>query len=209
MGTMSMKRRIALVGTVAAAGMMLAACNDAGTGAAAKPKSGPQVPVAATAAPGDQPSTAPSAAPSTPAAPAAQGRRNWKGWTVLTATNNDTLGQIVVDGKGFTLYRFDKDTQKPSVSNCFGSCAKTWPPVKFTGKLRLKGIPRSAIGNIMTKDGICQATINGWPIYHYSKDTAPGQINGQGVGGTWFAVAPDGKKAGGGKVPSADGNAGY
>jgi predicted lipoprotein with Yx(FWY)xxD motif len=201
---MSMKRRIALVGTVAAAATMLAACDGTGS---ATPKSGAEVPVAATAAPGDQPSTAPSTTPSTtPSAPAkaAQGR-NWKGWTVLTATSNDTLGQVVVDGKGFTLYRFDKDTPKPAVSNCFGPCAKTWPPVKFTGKFRLKGIPRSAIGNIMTKDGICQATINGWPIYHYSKDTAPGQINGQGVGGTWFAVAPDGKKAGGGKVPGQGG----
>jgi predicted lipoprotein with Yx(FWY)xxD motif len=190
---MSMKRRIAFVGTVAAAGMMLAACNDAGE--SAKPKSGPQVPVAATVAPGDRSSSA-------------QGR-NWKGWTVLTATNNDTLGRIVVDGKGFTLYRFNKDTPDPSVSNCFGACAKTWPPVKFTGKLKLKGIPRSAIGNIMTKDGVCQATINGWPIYRYSKDTAPGQINGQGVGGTWFAVAPDGKKAGGGKVPSGGDSGSY
>jgi predicted lipoprotein with Yx(FWY)xxD motif len=208
---MSRKRRIALAGTVTVAGLMLAACGGSGgDGAGAPPKSDVQVPVAATGAPNEEPSPAPTDSPSaSPSAspsstPSTAAGRRWKGWLSLAATKNDTLGTTVVDGKGFTLYRFDKDTAKPSVSNCFGSCAKTWPPVKFTPKLKLKGIPRSAIGNIMTKDGICQATIGGWPIYRYSKDTAPGQTNGQGVGGTWFAIAPDGTKAGGGKVPAAN-----
>jgi predicted lipoprotein with Yx(FWY)xxD motif len=134
--------------------------------------------------------------------------QNWKGRLVLSTAQNATLGTTVVDAKGFTVYRFDKDTAKPPVSNCSGACAKLWPPVKFTKKLKLTGIPRSAIGNIMTKDGICQATISGWPAYTYAKDTAPGQITGQGVGGTWFAMAPDGTKAGGGKVPAPAGGTG-
>lgn len=200
---MSMKRRITWAGTATVAGLMLAACGGTGGGTAAEPASDAQVPVAATAAPGDEPSAAPSqSAPSTANSP------NWKGWLRLSVSQNDTVGTTVVDGKGFTLYRFDKDTAKPSVSNCSGACARVWPPVKFTSKLKLKGIPRSAIGNIMTKDGICQATIGGWPIYRYSKDTAPGQTNGQAVGGTWFAVAPDGTKAGGGKAPAQGGSQG-
>ncbi|MDN3358236.1 hypothetical protein [Actinomadura sp. DC4] len=194
---MSMKRRMALAGTATVAGLTLAACGTGGSDAA-KTKAEPQVPVAA---------TAPAPAQTTPAQnpPAAQ---NWKGKLVLSAAPNATLGTTVVDGKGFTVYRFDKDTAKPPVSNCSGACAKLWPPVKFTSKLKLTGIPRSAIGNIMTKDGICQATINGWPAYTYAKDTAPGQLTGQGVGGTWFAVAPDGTKAGGGKVPAPVGGTG-
>jgi predicted lipoprotein with Yx(FWY)xxD motif len=190
---MSMKRRITLAGTATVAGLMLAACGTGGNDTA-KPKAEAQVPVAATTAPGGAPAVAQSA-------PAAAAR--WKGWLVLSDAQNPTLGTIVINGKGFTVYRFDADTAKPSVSNCSGACAELWPPVKFTKKLRLKGISRSAIGNIMTKDGICQATINGWPAYTYAKDTAPGQINGQGVGGKWFAMAPDGSKAGGGKVPGA------
>lgn len=199
---MSMKRRIALAGTATVAGLTLAACGSGGSDAA-KTKSEPQVPVAATApAPVQSP---PVQSPPVQNPPAAQ---NWTGWTVLSTAQNATLGTTVVDGKGFTVYRFDKDTAKPPVSNCSGACAKLWPPVKFTKKLKLTGIPRSAIGNIMTKDGICQATINGWPAYTYAKDTAPGQITGQGVGGTWFAMAPDGTKAGGGKVPAPAGGGG-
>ena len=192
---MSMKRRIALAGTATVAGLTLAACGAGGSDAAKK--SDAKVPVAATA-----PANAPAPVKSVPAA-----GRNWKGRLVLSTANNGTLGTTVVDGKGFTVYRFDRDTAKPPVSNCVGACAKLWPPVKFTGKLKLTGIPRSAIGNIMTKDGICQATINGWPAYTYAKDTAPGQISGQGVGGTWFAMAPDGSKAGGGTVPAPAGGA--
>jgi predicted lipoprotein with Yx(FWY)xxD motif len=193
---MSSKRRIAIAGTVAIAGLTLAACG-AGGGDAAKPKSGVQVPVANAA-----PNTQPQAAQNPPEQSVPVAAPKWKGWLVLSTAQNAQLGTTVVNGKGFTVYRFDNDTAKPPVSNCFGACAKLWPPVKFTKKLKLTGIPRSAIGNIMTKDGICQATLNGWPLYTYAKDTAPGQINGQGVKGTWFAIAPDGSKAAGGKVPA-------
>ena len=198
-----MKRRIALLGTATVAGLTLAACGASG-GDVAKPKSDAQVPIAAK---NGQQQAAPAQNPPAQNVPVAGAQ--WKGWLVLSSAQNPVLGTSVVNGQGFTVYRFDKDTAKPPVSNCSGACAKLWPPVKFTSKLKLNGIPRSAIGNIMTKDGICQATVNGWPIYTYAKDTAPGQINGQGVGGTWFAVAPDGTKAGGGKVPAqAGGSAG-
>jgi predicted lipoprotein with Yx(FWY)xxD motif len=190
-----MKRRITLAGTATVAGLMLAACGTS-VGDTAKPKTEAPVPVAATTAPDNAPAVE-------QGAPAAA--QNWKGWLVLSDAQNPTLGTIVVNATGLTVYRFDADTAKPPVSNCSGACADLWPPVKFTKKLKLKGIPSSAIGNIMTKDGICQATINGWPAYTYAKDTAPGQINGQGVGGKWFAMAPDGSKAGGGLVPNSPG----
>ncbi|RAY13836.1 hypothetical protein DPM19_18460 [Actinomadura craniellae] len=122
----------------------------------------------------------------------------WRGRTALRVVNDPTLGKVVVDGQGRTLYRFDKDTPRPPVSNCLGACAKTWPPVTWTKNMTLTGIDRGAIGNMMRKDGICQVTLNGWPLYRYIKDTRPGDTLGQGVGGTWFVAAPNGKKAGGG-----------
>ena len=189
---MGTKRRITLAATATVTGLMLAACGTAGSDTA-RPKAEAQVPVAATTAPDNAPAVE-------QGAPVAAAQR-WKGWLVLSDAQNPALGTIVVNGKGLTVYRFDAD--KPSVSNCSGACATLWPPVKFTKKLKLKGIPRAAIGNIMTKDGICQATINGRPAYTYAKDTAPGQINGQGIGGKWFAMAPDGSKAGGGLVPGS------
>ncbi|MFD9330784.1 hypothetical protein [Streptomyces sp. NPDC060065] len=53
-------------------------------------------------------------------------------------------------------------------------------------------------------DGTLQVTIGGWPVYRFSKDLEPGDTNGQGVGGTWFGVTPDGQKAGVTGTPDAD-----
>ncbi|MBA2624935.1 MAG: hypothetical protein H0U89_04955, partial [Acidimicrobiia bacterium] len=41
-----------------------------------------------------------------------------------------------------------------------------------------------------------QVTYGDKPLYHYAGDGAPGDVNGQGVGGVWWAVTPDGEKLG-------------
>ncbi|MFD5732146.1 SCO0930 family lipoprotein [Streptomyces sioyaensis] len=105
------------------------------------------------------------------------------------------LGPVVTDSKGMTLYRFDKDTAKPPKSNCSGSCATTWPVVPADGAQAPAGIAKSALGSVTRADGTKQLTIGGWPAYRYAKDTKPGDTKGQGVGGTWNALAADGKKA--------------
>jgi len=106
------------------------------------------------------------------------------------------LGGYVVDGEGFTLYRFNPDTPNPSKSTCNAGCAITWPPVLATHKVQYIGLQRKNIGTLHREDGSVQMNIGKWPVYRFSKDAAPGQINGQGVDGNWFAVAPDGSKAG-------------
>lgn len=106
------------------------------------------------------------------------------------------LGPVVTDSKGMTLYRFDKDTPDPSKSNCSGSCATTWPVVPADGASAPAGIDKSKLGSVTRADGTKQLTIGGWPAYRFAKDTKPGDTKGQGVGGTWNALASDGKKAG-------------
>lgn len=125
-------------------------------------------------------------------------------WVQLSAGSANGLSPIVHDGAGFTMYRFDKDTPNPSASHCDGQCAVTWPPVlvRPDSKVFVDGVPVKQIGVIKRDDGTLQLTIGHWPIYRFSKDTAPGQTNGEGVGGTWFAVSPMGKK-----VLPADGSA--
>ena len=117
-------------------------------------------------------------------------------WVQLSSAAAGSLNPVVVNGAGFTLYRFDKDTSSPSQSNCNGACAVTWPPVLVspTGKIFLNGVSKSEVGVVRRADGTLQVTIGGWPIYRFSKDTAAGQANGEGVGGTWFAVSPQGGK---------------
>ncbi|MGW2230135.1 hypothetical protein [Streptomyces formicae] len=119
-------------------------------------------------------------------------------WVQLSAGKAGALDPVVVNGSGFTLYRFDKDTASPSKSNCEGACATTWPPVLVNpgGKIFVDGVDPSAVGVITRSDGTHQVTVGGWPVYRFSKDLRPGDTNGQGVGGTWFGVRPDGGKAG-------------
>ncbi|WP_305787620.1 hypothetical protein [Symbioplanes lichenis] len=121
----------------------------------------------------------------------------------LNATENDEIGTYVTDGAGRTLYRFDEDDNKPPKATCNGDCAKTWPPllIKSPGKIFPKGLDPKILGYVERADGHCQVTINGWPVYYFAQDTEPGDIKGQGVKGTWFAVAPDGGKT---QLPDAD-----
>ncbi|MFE4919163.1 SCO0930 family lipoprotein [Streptomyces sp. NPDC056661] len=122
----------------------------------------------------------------------------------LAVWDSKKLGKVLTDSEGFTLYRFDKDTASPPKSNCEGDCAKIWPVVPAGNVTAAAGTDDALIGKVTRADGTQQLTIAGWPMYRYAKDAKPGDANGQGVGGTWFASAPDGKKA----AVNADGPAG-
>lgn len=97
-----------------------------------------------------------------------------------------SIGPVLADAKGFTLYWYAKDTMMTSA--CTGSCATAWPPV--TGKpaaamgVRLVG----KFGTIKRANGVLQATYKGHPLYTYAGDSAPGQTKGNGLGGVWHAL---------------------
>ncbi|WP_433263180.1 hypothetical protein ACQPZF_31510 [Actinosynnema sp. CS-041913] len=106
------------------------------------------------------------------------------------------LGTVLTDGKGLTLYRFDQDTANPSLSTCDGDCAVKWPPALApAGEVQAQGVDQGLVGTVEREDGTKQLTVGGWPVYRFAQDAAPGEAKGQGVGGTWFVAAPDGKKA--------------
>jgi predicted lipoprotein with Yx(FWY)xxD motif len=128
-------------------------------------------------------------APEGQAAPAPSGPQ-----VTLVGKSVPKMGEVVQDGDGRTLYRFDKDTPDPAKSNCEGQCAVTWPPVLSDGTPQLQGVDPALVSTVKRADGTDQVTLDGWPLYTYAKDEAPGQWKGQGVGGTWFVVRPDGKR---------------
>jgi predicted lipoprotein with Yx(FWY)xxD motif len=177
----SKKWGIAAVGGVLAA-MALTGCAPRGTGA------GYDAGAPALAGATDGPSAAPAAAPTTPAAAPV------KLTEALTAKTIKKMGKVVTDQNGWVLYRFDADTAKPSKSNCEAKCAKVWPPAITDGNPKLSGVDASLVGTVTRGDGSMQITLNGWPLYRYIGDKAPGQWKGQNVGGKWFVSAPDGKK---------------
>ena len=126
----------------------------------------------------------------------------------LNTAENAVIGTYVTDGAGRTLYRFDEDSAKPPKATCNGDCAKAWPPllIKSPGKIFPKGINPKIIGYVERADGHCQVTINGWPVYYFAKDAKPGDILGQGVKGTWFAIDPKGGRTG--DLPESAGGTG-
>ncbi|MEU5876155.1 SCO0930 family lipoprotein [Spirillospora sp. NPDC047279] len=143
--------------------------------------------------------------------PSAGGGR-WAGWTTIKVRQDPTLGTIVTDGKGRTMYRFDKD--RPRVSNCSGDCRAKWPIVRFNGfkKLKVEGVSRKLISFIERKDGKpgeCQLLINGWPMYYFAQDQEAGDVKGQAVQNVWWAVSPQGKKITAGANGGDDGYGGY
>ncbi|HEX5407738.1 MAG TPA: hypothetical protein VFX16_36175 [Pseudonocardiaceae bacterium] len=114
----------------------------------------------------------------------------------LSTVQLPTLGTIVVDSRGRTVYRYDKDTSTPPASNCTGSCAKLWPPVPApNGALRLAGGLEAAVGTVTRADGTKQLTLDGWPLYEYAGDNSQGVTTGQGFGKIWWAVTPAGSRA--------------
>jgi predicted lipoprotein with Yx(FWY)xxD motif len=128
----------------------------------------------------------------------------------LSTTSSGTLGTIVADSKGRTVYLYTKDTQHSPTSTCTGSCATSWPPVPAgTGTPTVKGIDQSLVGSITRSDGSKQLTLAGWPLYEFAADTAPGDATGQGKGGVWFAVTPTGAKAAAAPAAGSGGGGGY
>ena len=79
------------------------------------------------------------------------------------------------------------------VSKCVGDCLTKWPVVPPVDKGNAKGIIEKNYLVLDRPDGKKQQTVDCWPVYTFSGDKKPGDINGQGVGGTWYAVSPDGK----------------
>lgn len=109
---------------------------------------------------------------------------------VVAVTDSD-LGKILVDGDGVTLYAFTNDTDgKPT---CTDACAATWPAATAADLSDgVKGVDDGVLSLVAGTDGEQQLKAGDHPLYRYSGDGGPGDVNGQGSGDVWFVVAPDG-----------------
>ena len=130
-----------------------------------------------------------------------------------------SLGTILVDSKGKTLYLFQKD--KRGKSSCSGACAVNWPPYLTTAKPKAgPGAKQSMLGTTKRSNGKLQVTYNHHPLYSFKFDTKAGQTKGENVdafGAEWYVVSPRGVKvepkantSGGGSGPTGPtGSGGY
>lgn len=104
---------------------------------------------------------------------------------------NATLGTIITDNSGRTLYFFSDDAA--GASTCNGGCLDAWP-LFYKDSIGLQignGLDRADFSTITRSDNKKQTTYKGWPLYYYIADTKPGDIAGEAVGGNWFAAKPD------------------
>jgi predicted lipoprotein with Yx(FWY)xxD motif len=117
-----------------------------------------------------------------------------------------SLGKVLVDSSGRTLYLFQKDSG--TTSACSGQCAVAWPPLRASGKPAVgAGLSASKVGKSPRSDGKAQITYNGHPLYRFQGDKKAGDTNGQGIsafGGGWFALSSAGDMVSGSN-PSAGG----
>ena len=116
----------------------------------------------------------------------------------VVSTAKTSLGRILVDSRGHTLYLFEKD--KNGKSACSGACAAAWPPLIAAAKPRAAaGAVSSRLGTLKRADGRLQVTYNHHPLYTFVKDTKKGQTNGEGLnafGAEWYAMSAAGAKVG-------------
>ena len=136
--------------------------------------------------------TATAVATAAPAAgrdrPAREGRR--------IAAIDSEFGKVLADGRGQALYLFEKERR--GRSECYGACARAWPPVLANGRpVAGKGVRKRLLGTTTRRGGRRQITYRGRPLYYYVDD-APGRILCHDVvefGGRWLVVRPDGTPA--------------
>jgi predicted lipoprotein with Yx(FWY)xxD motif len=179
----------------AIAAITLAACgdDDDATPAAATTEAA----AAATDAPAAAATTAPAAgrgdydygssgATATTAAAAAGGEAS-----VLVA--DTSLGQVLTASNGMTVYLFMPDAQ--GAPTCTDACANAWPPATVDDAASVSGgdgVDASLLGTADHPSGTTQLTYNGWPLYFFAGDSAPGDVNGEGSGGVWYVLDPTG-----------------
>ncbi|MBB6173571.1 putative lipoprotein with Yx(FWY)xxD motif [Nocardiopsis mwathae] len=114
--------------------------------------------------------------------------------TTLQVAKGTSAGDVVADSDGYTLYMFTQDSTEPPTSTCAADCAQQWPPALAEGDPTAEGVESALVGTMEREDGETQVTIAGWPLYRYAGDVSPGDVNGQAMGGSWYAVAPDGRQ---------------
>ena len=182
--------------------LTLAACAPAATPATLPATEEPATEMPSEPPPTEAPATeAPVAETATGEAPAetATGSVPVTRAATVEVSESADFGQILVNGEGMSLYLFMADTQNGGTSTCGDDdgCATEWPPLVTDGDpVADEGVDETLLGTITRDDGSTQVTYNGWPLYLFAEDAAPGDTNGQGIdefGGLWFLVSPEGE----------------
>ena len=106
----------------------------------------------------------------------------------LMEISHTKAGLILANPHGMTVYLYTGDKRGSGVSNCTGSCAQEWPPVAAPVRLPAGVTLPGPIGYIVRANGQHQVTVDGYPIYRYAGDMAPGDATGNGINAKWYVI---------------------
>jgi len=115
--------------------------------------------------------------------------------TPTVMVKSTTIGKVLVDGKGRTLYYCTCDTSVIECTTPNSNCPSVWPPLLVAGKpVAGAGVNPKLLGTVHRKQppGI-QVTYNHHPLYLYRNDKKPGDLKGQAFYNTWYVLSPSGK----------------
>ena len=193
-------RKRAATGAVVLGAVLLTACGSSGGTASAGSS-------------GSAASTS-SSAPSTTAA-AGQPASGGQGITLMTASVSG-YGTILVDGTGHTLYILSSEQGGKITCTDANGCTKIWPdtelPAGMTSATAGPGVKPSLLSTVKDAAGSLYVTYGGWPLYTFSRDSAAGQVNGEGItsfGGTWYVLDASGNPVKSSQSSSAPASGSY
>jgi predicted lipoprotein with Yx(FWY)xxD motif len=142
---------------------------------------------------GSSSSSAPGSA-ATPAGGSTGSAAAAAGSGLVITSKSGSAGAFLTDGSGRAVYLWTKDGKDSSA--CSGACAGAWPPVTTTGAVTASGgVNMAGLSTITRSGGATQVVYDGHPLYYFSGDSGPGQVNGQGsdgFGAKWWLVDPAG-----------------
>ena len=116
--------------------------------------------------------------------------------SAVVSLRKTSLGTILVDPRGRTLYLFEKDSK--GISACTTACLSYWPA--FTSRTVPRagtGVQQSLLGLAKPQHGLRQVTYAGHPLYSFVGDKRAGQTSGEGLsnfGADWYALSAGGRK---------------
>jgi predicted lipoprotein with Yx(FWY)xxD motif len=138
----------------------------------------------------------------------------------VSAKNVAGVGQVLINGRGQTLYLLTSEKGGKVTCTRSNGCTKFWPEINLpsgaTAATAGSGVQSSLLGTVKDASGILEVTYNGWPVYTFVGDSGPGVAHGQGMtsfGGTWYVLNSSGDPVTGKSQPSTSsspaGSGGY
>jgi predicted lipoprotein with Yx(FWY)xxD motif len=116
-----------------------------------------------------------------------------------------SLGRVIVDSHGRTLYMLTHDRRDKS--RCYHGCSAVWPPAAARRRARVgHGLKQRKLTVIRRRGGGRQLAFAGHPLYRYAGDSGAGEVNGEGIhsfGGVWYALRRSGAPVTAAPAPSS------